>query len=129
MPHDVFNANPLERMAVDVGDGLLDEATRARKLAGRLATDYFLYVREEDAGVRTLAVHHRVKRLRRKVSLSLEVRHHRRKPGVRVFADKRVVVNAEHRDVLRNPDPLRGQQLKEVVRTVVVGRKDGGGAL
>ena len=129
VPHDVFDTYPLERMADDVDDGLLHKAAPARKLASRLAAHDFLYVSEKDAGVRTLAVHHRVKRLRRKIALTLEVRHHRRKPGMRVFADERVVVYAEHRDVLRNPDPLRRQQLKEVVRTVVVGRKDGGWAL
>ena len=54
VPYDVFDANSLKRMATDVGDGFLHKETRARKLAGRLAADYFLYVREKDAGVRAI---------------------------------------------------------------------------
>ena len=34
VPHDIFNANSLKCMAVDVDDGLLHKTTSTRKLAG-----------------------------------------------------------------------------------------------
>ena len=93
MLHHVPDADALQRVAIDVGDGFLHQSSGVRFFRRRFPLDNLLHSDEQRAFRRFPFLHHRVKSLCGKPTLLLEVRLYGRNAWTCVLADERVVVH------------------------------------
>lgn len=129
MADDILDADARQCILADIGKRFLDEFPRVGDGGGGTAADDLLDANQERSwgALNIRSVHYVVQCLGRNVALFVKVGLNGRKFRVAILADERVVVDAEHEDILGNSKIVLSAVGDGVVPTVVVRGKNTNG--